>query len=96
MKESVIYEGVLGESLHDALPVVIEKVKKSGERAYLRWNGVTLCVGTNDKEDDLFFEYNRKLRAKSLLVMEEQGKLVHVDDLSKAVSKFILSLVHNQ
>jgi len=96
MKESVIYEGELGESLHDALPVVIEKVRKSGKRAYLRWNGVTLLVGTNDTEEGLFKEYNRKLHAMSLLGMEERSELIRVDDLSEAVSKFVLSLVYNQ
>ena len=89
MKESKLYEGTAGESINDALPIVILKAKELREDVFLRWNGATLRVSPNSSMSGLLKEYSEQLHGFSLLTLEKQGDLISKDQIKEKLGDVI-------
>lgn len=85
MKEKRLYEGTAGDSIDDALPIVIAKAKELGEDVFLRWNGATLRVAPLDTVKGLLQEYQEQLHGFSLIQLEKQGDLYTKQQLKERV-----------
>lgn len=93
MKERKLYEGTCGESIDDALPIVIAKAKELGEDVFLRWNGATLRVSEKDTVHGLLKEYSEQLHGFTLLMQEQQGDLVTRNQIKEKITNLLVDFL---
>lgn len=93
MKERKLYEGSAGESIDDALPIMIAKAKELSEDVFLRWNGATLRISEKDDISELLKEYSEQLHGFTLLTMEKQGDLVTKKQLTEKVTNMLTNFL---
>ena len=95
MKVSNLYEGVLGESISDAIPQVIKKEKELNKEVFLLWNGAILRVTKDSTYSKLLLEYERQLHKIDLANKESRGEVFTLDQIKEKVNNLLVNTFKN-
>lgn len=95
MKESIIFEGNLGNDIIDAITVATSKAKELNEDVFIRWNGATVRVSPDSDKNSILSDYDVELNKIELYNMRERGEVFTKIELAKkiasAITKFLIN-----
>ena len=95
MKESIIFEGNLGNDITDVIPIAINKAKELNEDVFIRWNGATVRVSPDSDKNSILSDYDIELNKIDLYNMRERGEVFTKIELAKkiasAITKFLIN-----
>lgn len=90
MKESIIFEGTLGEDINDVVLSVINRRKELNEDVFIRWNGATVRVTEKDDKNSILKKYYKELVKIDLYTKQQNGELISKDELANKISSIIM------
>lgn len=90
MKESIIFEGTLGEDISDIIPSVINRRNELNEDVFIRWNGATIRVKEKDDKISILTNYYKELDKICLYTKQQNGELISKDELANKISSIIM------
>lgn len=94
MKRRILFEGEFGDrSIDECIPQLIKTARETGEDVFLRWNGATMRITSEDTVATVMNDFNEQCHAMSLFAQERQGDILHVDDLSAKIARVIKKMM---
>lgn len=95
IKESIIFEGIPGDDITDAINVATNKAKELNKDVFIRWNGATVRVSPVDDKNSILSDYDVELKKRDLYNMYEHGELFTKIELAKKIASGITKFLSN-
>lgn len=95
MKESIIFEGTLGEHINDIIPDVINRRNELNEDVFIHWNGATIRVTEKDDKNSILKSYYKELAKINLYTKQQNGELISKDELASKIASIITKCLND-
>lgn len=95
IKESIIFEGTVGDDINDIIPNVINRRNKLNKDVFIRWNGATIRVEEKDDKNSILKKYYDELVKVDLYNKHQNNELISKNELANKISSIIIKYLNN-
>ena len=90
IKESIIFEGTVGDDLNDIIPDVINRRNELNKDVFIHWNGATIRVKEEDDKNSILKKYYEELVKVDLYNKHQNNELISKKELADKISSIIM------